>query len=113
MVTDNIVAGNCSLLDIVHKGFIVSSCVPSIFIDKSPEKPHHRPSVASDAAVCGMLVGGPNSDFKNNGGDSIATTKLKDKNPDECYIDNENSWSTNEVTIYWNSPLIFMLGYIQ
>ena len=88
-------------------------CYVTGFGDKSPEKPHHRPSVASDAAVCGMLVGGPNSDFKNNGGDSIATTKLKDKNPDECYIDNENSWSTNEVTIYWNSPLIFMLGYIK
>lgn len=88
-------------------------CYVTGFGDKSPEKPHHRPSVASDAAVKGMLVGGPNSDFKNNGGDSVATTKLKDKNPDECYIDNENSWSTNEVTIYWNSPLIFMLGYIK
>ena len=88
-------------------------CYVTGFGSKSPENPHHRPSVAKDEAVKGMLVGGPNSDFENNGGDTIATTKLKDKNPDECYIDNENSWSTNEVTIYWNSPLIFMLGYIQ
>ena len=88
-------------------------CYVTGFGDKSPEKPHHRPSTANDKAVKGMLVGGPNSDFKNNGGDSVATSKLKDKNPDECYIDHENSWSTNEVTIYWNSPLIFILGYIQ
>ena len=88
-------------------------CYVTGFGDKSPEKPHHRPSTANDAAVKGMLVGGPNSDFKNNGGDSVATSKLKNKNPDECYIDHENSWSTNEVTIYWNSPLIFILGYIQ
>ncbi len=88
-------------------------CYVTGFGDKSPVNPHHRPSQAQEQAVKGMLVGGPNSDFKNNGGDTIATTKLKDKNPDECYIDHANSWSTNEVTIYWNSPLIFMLGYIQ
>lgn len=88
-------------------------CYVTGFGDKSPENPHHRPSQAQEQAVNGMLVGGPNSDFKNNGGDTIATTKLKDKNPDECYIDHSNSWSTNEVTIYWNSPLIFILGFIQ
>jgi endoglucanase len=88
-------------------------CYVTGFGDKSPVNPHHRPSQAQDQAVIGMLVGGPNSDFKNNGGDTIASTKLKDKNPDECYIDHANSWSTNEVTIYWNSPLIFILGYIQ
>jgi endoglucanase len=27
-----------------------------------------------------------------------------------CYVDNDASYSTNEVTVYWNSPLIYILA---
>ena len=28
----------------------------------------------------------------------------------KCYVDNASSYSTNEITIYWNSPLIYLLS---
>ncbi|MBR3105136.1 MAG: glycoside hydrolase family 9 protein, partial [Lachnospiraceae bacterium] len=32
--------------------------------------------------------------------------------PMKCYADHNLSYSTNEITIYWNSPLVFTLAYI-
>lgn len=78
----------------------------------TPENPHHRPSVAAGEAMKGMLVGGPDSNFAANGNDSVATRSCKGHAPAHCYIDNDNSWSTNEVTIYWNSPLTYLLAAV-
>lgn len=75
-----------------------------------PENPHHRPSVAAGEAMKGMLVGGPDANFDENGNDSIATQYCKGEAPAFCYIDHNNSWSTNEITIYWNSPLIYLMN---
>ena len=72
----------------------------------SPKDPHHRPSEAAGHAVPGMLVGGPNSNLD----DSYAKTILFGLAPMKCYADNAQSYSTNEVTIYWNSPLIYILA---
>ena len=72
----------------------------------SPKDPHHRPSEAAGHAVPGMLVGGPNSNLD----DSYAKTILFGLSPMKCYADNAQSYSTNEVTIYWNSPLIYILA---
>ena len=71
----------------------------------SPEHPHHRPSQAAGKAMPGMLVGGPNSNLE----DPYAKAVLSDSAPSMCYADNSQSYSTNEVTIYWNSPLIYLL----
>ena len=79
----------------------------------TPVNPHHRPSIANGEPMPGMLVGGPDSNFKENGNDAIATRNCKDAAPAHCYIDHNNSWSTNEVTIYWNSPLIYLLISIE
>jgi endoglucanase len=59
-----------------------------------------------------MLVGGPDSNFDENGDDKVAKLNCKGAAPAHCYIDNDNSWSTNEVTIYWNSPLTLILGAV-
>ncbi len=75
----------------------------------SPKNPHHRPSIIAHAAMPGMLVGGPDSNFDENGNDAIATNNCEGEAPALCYIDNDNSWSTNEITIYWNSPLTYIL----
>ena len=72
----------------------------------SPENPHHRPSIAANEAMPGMLVGGPDANFDENGGDSIATQYCKGEAPAYCYIDHNNSWSTNEVTILEKAPPI-------
>ena len=74
----------------------------------SPENPHHRPSMNAQKAVAGMLVGGVNSNLE----DSAAKGLLEDAPPSKCYIDNAESYSTNEITIYWNSPFIYLMSDI-
>ncbi|MGN0496499.1 MAG: glycoside hydrolase family 9 protein [Lachnospiraceae bacterium] len=70
-----------------------------------PEHPHHRPSQATGVCVPGMLVGGPNSNLE----DPYAASVCKDMPAAKCYIDNDQSYSMNEVTIYWNSPLVYLM----
>ncbi len=72
----------------------------------SPENPHHRPSMAQEQAMPGMLVGGVNSNLE----DSAAVAYLSDTPAAKCYVDNSESYSTNEVTTYWNSSLIYLLS---
>jgi len=71
----------------------------------SPENPHHRPSMAAGKAMKGMLVGGVNSNLE----DSAAKAYCNGVSPALCYVDNSESYSTNEITIYWNSPLTYLL----
>ena len=35
-----------------------------------------------------------------------------DSHPQKCFLDNIESWSTNEVTINWNAPLAWVTGYL-
>lgn len=72
----------------------------------SPQNPHHRPSMAKGQAMKGMLVGGVNSSLE----DSAAKAYLKYSPAAKCYVDNGESYSTNEITIYWNSPLTYLLS---
>lgn len=72
----------------------------------SPVNPHHRPSMAAGHAMGGMLVGGVNSSLE----DSAAKAYLRSMPPAKCYVDHSESYSTNEITIYWNSPLTYLLS---
>lgn len=80
-------------------------CFVTGFGDQSPEHPHHRPSVAKGTAQRGMLVGGPNSSLE----DPAAQGYLDGRAPAACYIDSDQSYSTNEVAIYWDSPLVYLV----
>lgn len=71
----------------------------------APKSPHHRPSMAVGKAMPAMLVGGVNSNLE----DSAAKAYLADAAPAKCYVDNSESYSTNEITIYWNSPLTYLM----
>lgn len=71
----------------------------------TPENPHHRPSMAVGKAMSGMLVGGVNSNLE----DSAAKAYCQSSAPAKCWVDNSESYSTNEITIYWNSPLTYLL----
>ena len=70
------------------------------------DHPHHRPSQAKGVTVPGMLVGGPNSGLN----DAYVQNVLRGAASAKCYADNSQSYSTNEITIYWNSPLIYLLA---
>lgn len=71
-----------------------------------PEFPHHRPSAARNQAMPGMLVGGPDEFLQ----DDCARELLGGAPPAKCYVDDLRSYSTNEVAIYWNSPLVYVLA---
>lgn len=84
----------------------VGECFVTGYGTKSPQNPHHRPSMANKKAMKGMLVGGVNSGRE----DSAAKAYCADSPSAKCYIDNQESYSTNEITIYWNSPFIYLLS---
>ena len=75
----------------------------------SPQQPHHRPSQVAGEAMPGMLIGGADNGLE----DSYAKAVLYGRPAAMCYVDNVQSFSTNEVTIYWNSPLIYLLAAYQ
>jgi endoglucanase len=56
----------------------------------------------------GTLAGGPNSGLQ----DEVAKAKLDGCRPQLCYLDDEQSWSTNELTINWNSSLAWISSFI-
>lgn len=85
-----------------------SYCFLTGYGTQCPTDPHHRPSQALHECMKGMLVGGPDSDLD----DPYAKAVLADLPKARRYSDNSQSYSCNEVTTYWNSPLCFLIaGY--
>lgn len=81
-------------------------CFMTGFGTVSPQHPHHRPSQSTMKTVPGMIVGGPNNGLN----DPFVQNVLKDTPRAKCYADNGQSYSTNEITIYWNSPVVYLLA---
>ena len=80
--------------------------------EKAFRDPHNRPGIADgiDDPIPGFVSGGPN--FRPS--DEAANLKNMGDRPAMCrYAYDKLSYSTNEITIYWNSPLVFVLGYIK
>ena len=84
----------------------VGECFFTGYGTVSPENPHHRPSMAAGKAMKGMLVGGVNQNLE----DSAAKAYCQGLPAAKCYVDNSESYSTNEITIYWNSPLTYLVS---
>ena len=80
-------------------------CYVTGFGSLSPEHVHHRPSQFVGYSMPGMVVGGPNSAPD----DPYAKSVLLERSAGMSYIDNDTSFSTNEITIYWNSPFIYLI----
>ena len=55
----------------------------------------------------GTVAGGPNSSIQ----DPLAQQKLTGCAPQFCYIDDIQSWSTNELAINWNSALSWVASF--
>lgn len=88
---------------------ILDVCYITGFGDRPVVNPHHRPSVADEVAapVPGFVAGGPNKNLN----DPYARDILSGKPPAQCFVDHHESYSTNEITIYWNSPAVFVFSY--
>lgn len=91
---------------------VLGKCYVTGFGGNPVMNPHHRPSGAGSvkAPVPGMVAGGPNSRLQ----DPTAQRYLRRNDPPaRAYIDHQGSWSTNEVTTYWNSPAVFVTAYFD
>ena len=76
-----------------------------------PHNIHHRIAIVNNDEFIGAMVGGPDASME----DSIIKTMFNGKNvgPAQIYVDDENSYSTNEVAIHFNSSLVFVLAYLN
>ncbi len=81
-------------------------CYVTGFGVKSPMHIHHRPSGADSIPepVPGFLVGGPNTIVLTDCGEGVERSAF----PAKSYIDAECSYSTNEIAINWNAPLVYI-----
>ncbi len=75
---------------------------------RSPRYPHHRVSEADAVAdpVPGFLVGGPQAGWQD-------MCKYPSRQPAASWLDSWCSFSTNEVAINWNAPLVYTLAALR
>ncbi len=78
--------------------------------------PHHRfwahgVDANFPLAPAGVLSGGPGAGMQDPyiGGLGYQRGTLANQ---KCYVDNAEAWSVNEVTINWNSPLVWMSAFM-
>ena len=76
--------------------------------------PHHRfwakpTNAAFPEAPPGAISGGPNTGLE----DPVAAAKLQGCAPQTCFLDDIDSWSTNEITINWNSPMAWVAAFLD
>ncbi len=74
------------------------------------QHPHHVFWAVKSAPPPGVLAGGP---YRGGGWDSTASAELQDCIGQTYYIDHVDSWSTNEVTIYWNASLAWVASFLN
>ncbi len=85
-------------------------CFITGFGEKSPKNIHHRVSGSDNIIepVPGFLAGGPNTVVLTDCPDSKRSLL-----PAISYVDELCSYSTNEIAINWNAPLVFLSGAIS
>ncbi len=79
--------------------------------EKAFKNPHLRPTAVDDIEEPwpGLVSGGPNVGLH----DPKASELPKNLPAMKCYLDDVECYSLNEITIYWNSPLVFVMGGLQ
>ena len=87
-------------------------CFVTGFGTKSPMFPHHRISAADniEKPFPGMLVGGPNPGQQDKGSGNLV---YPSNHPDESYLDQTESYASNEIAINWNASLVALLCWID
>lgn len=82
------------------------------FGDHAYRYPHLRTTAADgiDEPMAGWVSGGPNG----KPGDELAIREISAGTPPmKCYLDREECYSLNEITIYWNSSAVFVTAYLR
>ena len=82
------------------------------FGDHAYKYPHLRTTAADgiDEPMAGWVSGGPNG----KPGDELAIKMIPAGTPPmKCYLDREECYSLNEMTIYWNSSAVFVTAYLR
>ncbi len=77
------------------------------------QNPHHRfwahqAEPSRPTPPPGIVSGGPNSSLQDPYAQAAG---LKGCAPQKCFIDHIESWSTNEITINWNAPLVWVAAW--
>lgn len=82
------------------------------FGENAYKHPHSRPMHADgiEDPIPGLVSGGPFSGL----GDPAAQAMIpRGTAPMKCYVDVMESYSTNEITIYWNSSAIYATAFLR
>lgn len=82
------------------------------FGDHAYRRPHLRTTATDgiDEPMAGWVAGGPNG----RPGDELGIRMIpKGTPPMKCYLDREECYSLNEITIYWNSSAVFVTAYLR
>jgi len=85
-------------------------CFVTGFGEKTVTQLHHRPSIASGIELRGFMAGGPNRFLQD---EKVRTIFSGGTPPALIYLDDIDSYSTNENSIYWNASLLFVLNYFS
>ena len=85
-------------------------CFVTGFGERSVTRLHHRPSIARGRELPGYMAGGPNKYLQDERVRGVFNSETP---PAMVYLDDKDSYSTNENSIYWNASLFFILGYFS
>lgn len=79
---------------------------------KKPMHIHHAPSLADEIEdpVPGLMAGGPNRYLDDP---ALQAHFNSNTPPALCYLDDQESYASNEIAIYWNTPLMFVSTYFN
>lgn len=82
------------------------------FGEHAYRNPHNRTSACDgiDDPMPGWVSGGP---FRTPADPDAIAMIPAGTPPMKCHADVVGSYSTNEITIYWNSPVVFVVAYLR
>jgi endoglucanase len=109
--------GATSAMDYLMGRNPLVQCYITGYGENPAENPHHRfwcyqADNTFPKAPAGILVGGPNSGLQDPWVKGSGW-RPGDRPAQKCYMDNIESWSTNEITINWNAPLAWVAAYLD
>ncbi len=84
-------------------------CFVSGFGSRSPKNQHNRLTIARKTMIEGALSGGPDASRE----DDIMEAMAWETPPAKMYVDDYRSYSTNEVAVYYNSALVYLIAAVE